>query len=194
MSQRKLTEPDWVLVPGNDADVEAVARHCRRLVNRKAMMAAGVAALPVPGLDWLTDVGILVRLIPEINTAFGLSTSQIERLAPDRQLAVYKAISAGGSMVIGKMVSRELVLRMLKLVGVRLTAQQAAKYMPLAGQAISAALTYSALKVVCELHIRQCMAVSRQVLIDGPTKAGAQGVAAEAPKGPSKSASWRVAT
>ena len=159
---------DWVLVPGSERDIEAVARQCRRLVTRRALVAAGVAVVPVPGLDWLTDVGILVRLIPEINAAFGLTPEQIERLAPERRLAVYKAVSAGGSLVIGKLVSRDLVLRLVRLVGVRLTTQQAAKYVPIAGQAISAALTFSALKLVCEQHIRQCMAVSRQLLLEAP--------------------------
>jgi uncharacterized protein (DUF697 family) len=155
-------------VPGSERDIQAVARQCRRLVTKRVLLAAGVSVLPVPGLDWLTDVGVLVKLIPEINAAFGLTPEQIERLAPERRLAVYKAISAGGSMVIGKLVSRELVLRLLKLVGVRLTTQQAAKYVPVAGQAVSAALTFSALKLLCEQHIRQCIAVSQQVLLEAP--------------------------
>ncbi len=151
-----------------DAQLEATARRCRKLVNRRALFAAGVATLPVPGLDWLTDVGVLVKLLPEINAEFGLSLAQIERLAPDRQLVVYKAISAGGGMLVGRLVTRDLVLRLLKLVGVRLTTQQAAKYVPLAGQAVSAALTYTALKYVCEQHIRQCQAVARQLQLPAP--------------------------
>ena len=167
----RRAEPEWVLVPGSERDIDAVVRQCRRLVNRRAGLAAGVAVLPVPGLDWLTDVATLVKLIPEINAAFGLTPAQIERLAPERQIVVYKAISAGGGMVVGKVVSKELVLRMLKLVGVRLTTQQAAKYVPLAGQVVSAALTFSALKLVCEWHIRQCVAVSRQLMLEAPVAA-----------------------
>ncbi len=151
-----------------DAQLEATARRCRKLVNRRALFAAGVATLPVPGLDWLTDVGVLVKLLPQINAEFGLSLAQIERLAPDRQLVVYKAISAGGGMLVGRLVTRDLVLRLLKLVGVRLTTQQAAKYVPLAGQAVSAALTFTALKYVCEQHIRQCQAVARQLQLPAP--------------------------
>jgi hypothetical protein len=94
------------------------------------------------GLDWLTDVGVLVRLLPQINAEFGLSPAQIETLAPDRRIVVYKAISAAGGLLVGKVVTRELVLRLVQLVGVRLTTQQAAKYVPLAGQAVSAALTF----------------------------------------------------
>jgi uncharacterized protein (DUF697 family) len=151
--------------------VDATARHCRQLVNKRALLAAGVAMVPVPGLDWLTDVGVLVKLLPDINRAFGLAPEQIERLAPDRRVVVYKALSAGGGLLVGKVVTRELVLKVLKVVGVRLTTQQAAKYVPIAGQAVSAALTYGALKYVCEQHIRQCIVVRRQLLLPAPAAA-----------------------
>ena len=151
---------EWVVVPSTPDDIDAVARHCRRLVTKRALLAAGVAALPVPGLDWLTDVGVLVKVLPEINHAFGLTEDQIERLAPDRRVVVYKALSAAGGMVAGKLVTRDLVVALLHRVGVRLTAQQASKYLPVAGQAVSMALTFSALKLVCDQHIRQCVSVA----------------------------------
>jgi uncharacterized protein (DUF697 family) len=152
--------------PGDPVD--AVVARCRRLVHQRALFAAGVAAVPVPGLDWVTDVGILIKLLPRISMEFGLAPAQIERLAPDRRIVVYKAISAGGGMLVGKVVTRDLVLRLLKLVGVRLTTQQASKFVPLAGQAVSAALTYSALRYVCDLHIRQCADVARQLMLPAP--------------------------
>ena len=64
--------------------------------------------------------------------------------------------------------TREVVVQALRFVGVRLTAQQAAKFVPIAGQAVSAALTYSSLRYVCEQHIRQCVAVSKQLLLAAP--------------------------
>jgi hypothetical protein len=136
-----------------------------------------VAMVPVPGLDWLTDVGVLVKLLPEINRAFGLSPDQIERLAPDRRVVVYKAISTGGGLLVGKLVTRELVIQALKIVGVRLTTQQAAKFVPIAGQAVSAMLTFGALKYVCEQHIRQCQAVARQLALPAPDLPMAERVA-----------------
>ena len=154
----------------------------RRKVTQRALVAAGVAMVPVPGLDLLTDVGLLMKLLPEINEAFGLTPEQVERLAPDRRIVVYKALSAGSSMLVGKLVTREVVMTVLKLVGVRLTTQQAAKYVPVAGQAVSAALTYSALKYVCELHIRQCVAICEQTHGDVPLADGPVVWAEEAPK------------
>ena len=159
------TVAEWVVVPETPQDIEAVARQCRRLVNRRAALAAGVAAVPLPGVDLVTDIAVLMRLIPQINQAFGLTDEQVERLSPERRMVVYKAISAGGSLLVGRLVTRELLMLMLKLVGVRLSAQQVAKYVPVAGQVVSAALTFSALKFVCEQHIKQCIEVSRQLLL-----------------------------
>ena len=148
--------------------VDAIANRCRQRVKQRALLAAGVAMIPVPGLDWLTDVGVLVKLLPDINQAFGLSPEQIERLAPERRLVVYKAISAAGGMLVGRLITRELVFTALKVVGVRLTTQQAAKFVPIAGQALSAALTFGALRYVCEQHIRQCISVRRQLALPAP--------------------------
>ena len=166
---------EWEVVPGlvggTAGDVQAAARRARRRVNRNALLAAGVAALPIPGVDWLTDVGVLVRLLPQISAEFGLTEAQIERLAPDRRVVVYKAVSAAGGMLVGKVITKDLVLQMIRMVGVRLTTQQVAKYVPLAGQAVSAALTFSALRYVCEQHIQQCMAVARQLQLAPPESA-----------------------
>ena len=152
----------------NKGDLQAVAVRCRKAVTRSAALAAGVSIVPLPGIDWVADVGLLMRLMPKISAEFGLSPAQIEQLAPDRRVVVYKAISAAGGLLVGKVVTRELVLRLVQLVGVRLTAQQAAKFVPLAGQAVSAVLTFTALKFVCEQHIQQCMAVARQLQLPAP--------------------------
>ncbi len=157
--------------PAPDDTLAKVAARCRKRVSQRALLAAGVAMVPVPGVDWITDIGLLVKLLPEITSAFGLSPAQVERLAPDRRVVVYKAISAGGSMLLGRLVTRELVIALLKTVGLRLSTQQAAKYLPVAGQLVSAALTFSALKYVCEQHIVQCEAVARQLLLPAPVAA-----------------------
>ncbi len=160
---------DWDVLPSTPQQIEAVARECRRMVSRRALVAAGVAAVPIPALDWATNVGVLVKVLPDINRAFGLIPEQIERLAPDRRVVVFKALMAGGGLLIGRVVTREAVMAMLRMVGVRLTTQQAVKYVPIAGQGLSAALTYGALRYVCEQHIRQCMAVCEQLRLPAPT-------------------------
>ena len=160
-----------VEIPQHEDAIERVIQQNRRLVRQRALFAAGVAMVPLPGVDWVTDVGILVKLLPRISASFGLAPEQVERLAPERKVVVFKAISAGGSLLLGRAVTRTLVLQLLKLVGVRLTTQQATKWLPVAGQAVSAALTYSALQYVCEQHIQQCAAVARQLALPAPAAA-----------------------
>ncbi len=162
---KKPVATDWAVVPASTREIDAVVRHCRRLVGKRALVAAGAAVVPLPGIDWVTDVAVLVRVIPEINTAFGLTPEQIERLAPDRRIVVYPGISAGGSVLIRRIVTGDLVMHALRVVGVRLTTQQAAKFVPVAGQVVSAALTYSALRYVCEQHIQQCVAISKMLML-----------------------------
>ena len=168
MRSAQSTNSEWVVVPGTEAEIDAAVRHCRRLVMRRALVAAGVAVVPIPGIDWVTDVAVLVNLLPEINRVFGLTPEQVERLAPDRRLVVYKAISAGSGLLVGRLVTRDLVMKLLRLVGVRLTTQQAAKYVPIAGSAVSALLTFSSLKYVCEQHIQQCVEISRRLMLPAP--------------------------
>jgi uncharacterized protein (DUF697 family) len=100
--------PTWTVVPRTERELDSVIRHCRRMVSRRATMAAGVAIVPVPGIDWLTDVAVLAKLIPDINHAFGLTPAAGRAPVARPPLVVYKAISAGGSMLIGKLVTREL--------------------------------------------------------------------------------------
>ena len=162
------------MIPSTPQAVARTESRCRRLVTQRALLAAGVAMVPLPGVDWLTDIAVLLKLLPEINAAFGLSPQQIERLSPHRRMVVYKALTAAGGLVAGKLVTREVVMQLLKLVGMRLSTQQAAKFVPVAGQAISAALTYSALRYVCHRHIEQCKAVVMQLQLAAPEPATEQ--------------------
>ncbi len=134
--------------------------------------------VPIPGLDWAVDAALLSRLIPQINARFGLTPEQMARLGPRQREQVQKAVQGVGSILIGKFISKELVLRAAKTVGMRLTTKQAAKYVPLAGQAVAALVGYSALRYLGEQHLKDCVqvALSAQLQLPAP---GEQSPAAE---------------
>lgn len=155
------------LAAGDPALLAAVQR-ARKILNRRALAGAAAGAVPIPGLDWLVDAALLSRLIPAISAEFGLTPEQIERLPKRKREQVEKAVGVVGSMVIGKFITRELVIRMAAAVGRRLTVRQATKYVPLAGQAISAAIGYTALRYLGEQHIRDCVEVCRQAHLQLP--------------------------
>jgi uncharacterized protein (DUF697 family) len=155
---------ELLLLPNSVADMEEVKRRCRVLLTKRALLSAGAALVPLPGLDIAADVGILLKMIPEINREFGLTPVQIERLDANKRVLVYQAIVAFGGAMIGKVMTYELVSKALCAVGTRVTAKQTAKYIPLAGQALAAGLSFAALKYVGEQHIKDCCRVANVVI------------------------------
>lgn len=153
------------LIPTNRRDIDAIARQCRKLVSKRALISAGASVVPIPGVDIAVDISVLIAMIEEINRAFGLTPQQIEALSPRRRLFAYKAVMAVGSALIGRIVTRELVIKLLQTVGVRLTVKQAARFVPFAGQVVAASLSFAALKYLGDRHIADCVQVA-DTLID----------------------------
>jgi uncharacterized protein (DUF697 family) len=149
-----------VLVPETRRDIDAVARACRKLATRRALISAGASVVPLPGVDIAIDVSVLVSMLDDINAAFGLTPQQIEQLAPRRRAFAYKAVTAVGSALVGRVITRQLVVSLLKSVGVRLTAKQAARIVPLAGQVVAASISFAALKYLGDRHIEDCVRVA----------------------------------
>lgn len=173
------------LARGDAALLDAV-RRCRRLLNRRALVAAAASTVPVPGLDWAVDAALISRVIPAINEEFGLTPQQIDALPESKREQVQKALAMVGSVAIGKFVTRDLVIRMAQMVGKRLTVQQAAKYVPLAGQAVSAIMGYAALRYLGEEHIKDCVRVVRQAQLALAVPRGARRPSAPRSPAPSR--------
>ncbi len=147
------------LARAHPALTEAVQRG-RKILHRRALVAAAAGAVPVPGLDWAVDAALLSRMIPKINAEFGLMPDQLDRLTPHERERVQKAVALVGTVLIGKFITRDLVLKAAKTVGLRLTAGQAARYVPLAGQAVSALVGYTAIRYLGEEHLKDCVRVA----------------------------------
>jgi hypothetical protein len=149
--------------------VDAV-RRSRKLLNRRALVGAVAGTIPVPGLDWAIDAALLSRLIPAINAEFGLSPQQLDALPAHKRDQVQKALAMVGSVLVGKFVTRDVILRMAQKAGMRLTTGQAAKYVPIAGQAMSAVMGYTAIRYLGEEHIKDCVRVAQaaQLMLPAP--------------------------
>lgn len=157
-------------IPVTAQEIEAIRKRCRKLVKQRALVSAGASVVPIPGVDLAADVGLLAELVPEINREFGLTPEQIERLNPQRRVVVYRAMLAFGGAMVGRLVTRDMVIRTLRVVGVRLTAKQAARVVPVAGQAAAAALSYWAMTYVGEQHIEDCVRVVDALLEAEPVR------------------------
>jgi uncharacterized protein (DUF697 family) len=156
------------LAAGNTILMDSV-RRARKLLHRRALAGAAASAMPVPGLDWAVDAALLSRLVPAINAEFGLTPEQLDRLPAHRREQVQKAVAMVGSLLVGKFITRDLVIRMAMVAGRRLTAKQAARYVPIAGQALSAIMGYTALRFLGEEHIKDCVRVARAAQLQLPS-------------------------
>ena len=170
--RKRPQEPNALeLAKGNHALEEAVLRS-RQMLKKRALVAGVAGAVPLPGLDWAVDAAMLARLLPQINAEFGLTPHQIERLDSKEKERVQKAIAMAGSIIIGRVVTRDLILRFAKALGMRLSVAQVGKYVPFAGQLVSGALGYAALRYLGEQHIRDCVKVARAapLALPSPTR------------------------
>ncbi len=158
------TSRELVVVPSTRRDIDAIARACRKLATRRALISAGASVVPIPGVDVAVDIGVLMSMIEDINAAFGLTPAADRTACAASQGFAYKAVMAVGSALVGRVVTRELVIRLLKTVGVRLTAKQAAKAVPFAGQVVAASLSFAALKYLGDRHIVDCVQVADTLL------------------------------
>ena len=152
----------------DDAALLEAVKRSRKLLNKRAMVAAAASAVPVPGLDWAVDAAMLSRLIPEINREFGLSPQQLDQLDPKKRDQVQKAVALVGSVLIGKLITRDLVIKAATKIGMRLTTKQLAKYVPFAGQIVSAAVGYAAIRYLGEEHMKDCIRVAKQAHLEVP--------------------------
>lgn len=146
--------------------LDAIRDECRALVTRRAALSAGAAVVPLPGVDVGTDVAILVRLLPRINRRFGLTPEQIDQLDTDTRSVVMMFVSGLGASLVGRLVTRELVIKVLMKLGVRITTKGIVKFVPLMGQALSASISFGAMKVLGNQHIDDCYQVARRALVD----------------------------
>ena len=160
--------PTALHMAADDAALEAAVKRSRKLLNKRALVAAAPSALPVPGLDWAVDAALLSRLIPEINKEFGLTPAQLDLLDPKKRDQVQKAITMVGSVLIGKFISRDLIIKATTKIGMRLTATQLAKYVPFAGQIVAATVGYAAIRYFGEEHMKDCVRVARQARLVMP--------------------------
>ena len=150
-------------VPVCGPEVEATRLRCLALVKKRAAMSAAVAAVPIPGLDLLADITGFASLVDEVNAEFGLTQKQIERLNPRLRIIAYKAAASVGGMLVGKLVTRGVVLRLFQRVAGRVAVKSSAKMVPIAGQIASAVIGYTLFKRMGAQHVEACVAVAREL-------------------------------
>ena len=160
--------PTALKMAQDDTAMQEAVKRSRKLLHKRALLAGAASAVPVPGMDWVVDAAMLSKLIPEINKEFGLTPQQLDSLTPQKREQVQKAVTMVGSVLIGKLISKELVLAAATQIGLRLTAKQLAKYVPFAGQIVAATVGYATIRYLGEEHMKDCIRVAQKAGLDVP--------------------------
>ncbi|WP_229427737.1 hypothetical protein [Pseudoduganella buxea] len=137
---------------------------CRRMVRRRAVVSAGVSAVPIPGIDIVSDLKLFTQLIDDVNREFGLTPEQVEKLQPKYKLIAYQAAVSVGGALVGRLVTRDMVVKLLQRTGKKIVARQASKFVPLAGQVTSAAIGFFAFRQIGYQHVEACARVAQELL------------------------------
>lgn len=135
---------------------ERLRRECRAMARQRALLAAASSLIPLPGIDLATDLAVMTRLIRRINEAFGFDEAQIGRLGEAQQILVYRLLAGAGGMLAARLTTPALLGRVVRLIGLRLTAMEAARLVPLAGQLVAAGIGYWSVNTVAMRHITHC--------------------------------------
>ena len=160
---KNIVAAESPLAPVSGVGIDLARERCREMVRKRAMVSAGVAAIPLPGVDILSDLTTFAVLVEEVNKEFGLSQKQIERLNPQRQVLIYRAAASVGGMLVGKLVTRKLVLAVFQRAGIRIAAKTVAKVVPIAGQVASAAIGFALFRKMGYQHVEACAEVAREL-------------------------------
>lgn len=149
------------MLPESLQELERIRASCKPMVRKRAATSGGAVLIPVPGVDIAADIGMLLELIPAINRKFGLAYDQLDELGAKHKALVFAMIKKVGADLVGRAITKQLVLVALKKVGIRMSVKQVIKYVPLAGQAAAAVLSYAAMMYVGNSHIDECFAVAK---------------------------------
>lgn len=155
------------MIPQTTEELDRTVIECKKMVHKRALLSAGAAAVPIPGVDVAADMGLLLQLLPDINRKFGIAPSQIDEYDAQTKMMMFNLISRMGTDLAGRSITKRVVIQVLKKMGVRVTAKQAARYVPIIGSMISGGLSFTVMKMICNRHIRECHGLI-EVTLDRP--------------------------
>jgi len=159
-----------VYFPETLEELEHIREDCKALVNKRALLSGAAAAIPLPGVDISADITIMIELLMEINKRFGLSEEQLNAMDFERKKVLLVIISSVGNELVGKNITASLVRSVLRRASSKIAAKQAGKFVPFVGQAVSAGISYAAMRYLGNNHVEQCYQIAKQYMASIDTR------------------------
>lgn len=142
--------------------IDALALDLKKRLSRKALWGSASSLIPLPLIDLAVDVALLSNMLTDIHQTFGLTPAQLDAMDTGKRHKTFAAIQWVGNRAIGQFVTAAVIKRLIAGAGIKLTAGQLTKVVPIAGQIASAALNYGTLRHIVNMHIDDCVKVLKQ--------------------------------
>ncbi|CAL8368526.1 unnamed protein product [Boreogadus saida] len=135
----------------------ALPNICKSTINKKkevfrsqiwhyAFLSATAAAVPIPGISFMIDVSILVKVLQGYLFGFGLDKMSLEKCSSATNTPLDELRAMLNCNCSGKVVTKEFVILMLKSASVALiglAAEEGSRWIPFIGIPIAAALSFT---------------------------------------------------
>ncbi|MBM7648695.1 uncharacterized protein (DUF697 family) [Bacillus ectoiniformans] len=155
-------------LPQTIEELDQIKLECEKMVTKRASASAAAAVIPILGTDVAADVAMMSELLPAINKKFGLSHEQVEELDQETKRVLLVMITSAGSELIGKVITKQVITHLLKKVSTKIAVKQVAKFIPFAGQAAAAGISFSAMKYLGNSHINDCYDIAKKYIEQQP--------------------------
>ena len=138
-----------------DVLILALSNVCRSVIHKKkevfssqinyyALLSAGVAAVPVPGLSIAADVGMLVSVLLTYVYGFGLDKKSLEKLSSDTKTPLADLMKVMKCGLFGNNVTKALVVKMLSSISALvalLAVEEGSRLIPIVGLLVAAPIS-----------------------------------------------------
>ncbi|CAL8313912.1 unnamed protein product [Gadus morhua 'NCC'] len=152
-----------------DVLILALPNICKSTIDKKkevfrskiwhySLLSATFAAIPIPGISIVFDVGILVKVLRDYLFGFGLDKGSLEKCSSATNTPLDELRAMLNCICSGKEVTKELVILMLKsatLILISLAAEEGSRWIPLLGIPIAAALSFTTIYMFLESNLNE---------------------------------------
>ena len=108
-----------------DVLILALPKFCKSIINRKkevfcsqikyyVLLCVLGSVLPIPGVSFAADIGILMKVIGDYLFGFGLDKESLEKLSSDKKISLEDIRTVLKCLCSGMPVTKDLVLSMMK--------------------------------------------------------------------------------
>lgn len=132
---------------------------CERHVAIAAAVSAGNALNPILGLDVAVDLGVLLNLFKDIRESYGLDDKRLEKL---KSSSVPVVVPLANRVI--EYATKQGMISLLKSYAGKELAKTLLKFVPVAGQAISAGLGYVITTGAGNSYLNDCHTLAEEIL------------------------------